>query len=507
MAEAAGDEDASRLELFAVEVVFGQLSLLPEVEALLPTRDQQSDEELLISFRFLDFAPVSVRIAPSRIAAYGRIQVGPLMSERERERERRRRKGERSAVTVLLPTLLPSPFSPTPTAREPHRPLPRLLSHSHRPLHLPHPPPQIQRGRSCLFPAAPQLLAQRLAAAPIYVSLVLRRPQPLEDVLIAGAALPLDPEADKERGAGAHVGAARVHDYNHGPALLRLVNLRGDDVAVVAVRVGIKSLGAAALRHFAGRGGASSGGDRWQPIPAMAREAWLRALHGAEAPHRQWLTRALLAEEEENAPPPLVYTKAGQAPARPPPAEKRRAASVARERAAIDRLLQRAPPAGEEGEDAWVQPLAEVSAPPTHTGHFDLLQALQAQLAQLLAAAVPPQAAPAPVVSPQQPHGAVPAVPPHLNVNVSFESDASEPVVDTQHETAATPPPRPRWRPSTLADEREAEARLADLQARWNDRLSHSQRSAARLSRGERSSVDARPASLLGPRQKVGRQR
>ena len=98
MAEAAGDEDASRLELFAVEVVFGQLSLLPEVEALLPTRDQQSDEELLISFRFLDFAPVSVRIAPSRIAAYGRIQVGPLMSEREREREKEEEEKEKEAL-------------------------------------------------------------------------------------------------------------------------------------------------------------------------------------------------------------------------------------------------------------------------------------------------------------------------------------------------------------------------------------------------------------------------
>jgi hypothetical protein len=55
----------------------------------------EGEEELRLSFRFLDFTTVSIRIAPHRIAAYGRIQV------RERGWTRVRKN-----VTVFLLCLL-----------------------------------------------------------------------------------------------------------------------------------------------------------------------------------------------------------------------------------------------------------------------------------------------------------------------------------------------------------------------------------------------------------------
>lgn len=273
-------------------------------------------------------------------------------------------------------SLLPTSLASSLTCSQSHlSPLALFHSHSRSRSPPPFPHEKVQRGRSCLFPAEGRLLAERLRAAPIYISLSLHRQPPLEDVLIASAAVPLDVPPE----------ITTMAALDHGPTLVRLVNLRGEETAVVALRVGLRTLGTAALRHFAGQSKPSSG-IQWQPVPAMSREAWLRSRGGQNMPRQQWVTWGILAEEEENAPPALNYTKPGPPHDNRPLVKDPHVRRTAAERAAIDRLLLHRRPADEEGLEAWVRDLPNASGQGKESlaGRYGLLEALHMQLSELL---------------------------------------------------------------------------------------------------------------------------
>lgn len=374
----------------------------------------------------------------------------------------------------------------------------------------------VHRGRSCLFPSDASALTQRLQIAPLYIALLLRRAAPKEAVLLGGAAMPLG-----SAGAGP-------------PRLLRLLDLRGDEVALVTVRCGLRNLGAAALRHFARGANERMSAAQWDPVPAPppphAQPAW-RHLADTDTDSD--------GQGNDGSPPPLHFHHEAKArdegKGRDAVAERwvrdggrvrqGAAAQVVAEAAAVDRFFTEAA-AARAARDASERARAAATAV-AHAGvqgrsdnGFELLQALQTQLQALLAnvhGALPGPPAPAPrPPSLTLPHSRTEQAPVGLPVSpaVSHPSRRSTSLVDdpdiqadtnpdTQAHRPGDEPPRARWRPSTLEDSVTSEARLAELQARWHRRLARARDPTSRLHRGEPSPAAQAPTSLVPPAFKV----